>query len=286
MSTETNRDRHKPIAPRTTAVALRLPSGASLALARVVFELRGFVRRRDGLFFVFAFPIVLLTIFATAFQNADMGRGLTGAQYYLPAMLASGILTIGTQNLGVQISEERYDDTRKRLAGTPLSPTSYLLGKIGQVLVTGLVQAMLLVLIGHVAFDISLPNTPERWFTFTWILLLGLITSAIAGIAIAHIPRSGKSASTVITPIVLVLQFISGVYLPFSLMPGWLQNIAALFPLKWLAQGMRSVFLPDTLATIEQGGTWNHAGVALTLTLWLILGAVVARAMFRWIPRV
>ena len=42
----------------------------------------------------------------------------------------------------------------------------------------------------------------------------------------------------------------------------------------------------QVFATIEQGGTWNHAGVALTLTLWLILGAVVARAMFRWIPRV
>lgn len=257
----------------------------NLAAARLSFELRAYVRRKDSLFFTFAFPIVLLAIFSEAFSTTDLGGGLTGAEYYLPAMLASGVLTIGTQNLGIQIAEERYDDTRKRLAGTPLSPTSYLVGKVGLVLVAGIVQAALLILVGHFAFNVSLPSTPERWLNFTWILLLGLITSAIVGIAIAQIPRSGRSASTVITPIVLVLQFISGVYLPFSLMPSWLQNIAAVFPLKWLAQGMRSVFLPDIFAAIEQGGQWNHGGVALTLGLWLILGAVVARAMFRWIPR-
>ncbi len=253
------------------------------ATARLTFELRAYTRRKDSLFFTFAFPIVLLAIFSAAFSTTDLGGGMTGAEYYLPAMLASGILTIGTQNLGIQIAEERYDDTRKRLAGTPLSPTAYLAGKIGLVLIAGTVQAALLIFIGHFAFGVTLPTT--RWLSFCWILLLGLVTSAIAGIAVAHIPRSAASASTVITPIVLVLQFISGVYLPFSLMPDWLQNIAAVFPLKWLAQGMRSVFLPDALATIEQGGEWNHAGVALTLGLWLILGAVVARAMFRWIPR-
>lgn len=255
------------------------------ATARLTFELRSYVRRKDSLFFTFAFPIVLLAIFSAAFSTTDLGGGMTGAEYYLPAMLASGILTIGTQNLGIQIAEERYDDTRKRLAGTPLSPTAYLIGKVGLVLIAGVIQATLLILIGHFAFDIPLPSTTTRWLSFCWILLLGLVTSAIAGIAVAQIPRSAASASTVITPIVLVLQFISGVYLPFSLMPDWLQNIAAVFPLKWLAQGMRSVFLPDALAAIEQGGEWNHAGVALTLGLWLILGAVVARAMFRWIPR-
>ncbi len=264
--------------------AVALPSGPSLAFSRLAFELRSYVRRKDSLFFTFAFPIVLLAIFAAAFADTDLGGRITGAEYYLPAMLASGILTIGTQNLGISIAEERYDDTRKRLAGTPLPPTAYLMGKVGLVLVAGVIQALLLVLIGRVAFAIPFPSG-ERLVTFAWVLLLGLITSAIAGIAVAQLPRSAKSASTVITPVVLVLQFVSGVYLPFSLMPSWMQNVAALFPLKWLAQGMRSVFLPDALASIEPGGTWNHGGIVLVLALWLILGAVVARAMFRWIPR-
>ena len=262
-----------------------LPSLVSLSRARIAYELRVYTRRPDTVFFTFAFPIVMLAIFAAAFSTTDLGAGLTGAEYYLPAMLASGILTIGTQNLGIQIAEERYDDTRKRLAATPLSPVPYLVGKIGLVLIAGTFQALLLIMMGHYAFDIALPASGARWATFAWIFIGGLITSAIVGTAIAQIPRSENSASTVITPVVLVLQFISGVYLPFSLMPSWLQNIAAFFPLKWLAQGMRSVFLPDTFATIEQGGSWNHAGIAVVLAVWLVLGAVVARLLFRWIPR-
>ena len=273
------------MASTPTAQKSALPSVLRLAAARMSVELRGYFRRRDALFFTFAFPMVMLAIFAAAFGGQDLGGGMSAAEYYLPAMLASGILTIGTQNLGTHLAEERYDDTRKRLAGTPLSPTSYLLGKVGQVLVAGVIQAFLLILIGRFAFGVALPTMPDRWLTFGWVLLLGLVTSAIAGIAIGQLPRSAKSASTVITPVVLILQFVSGVYLPFSLMPSWIQNVAALFPLKWLAQGMRSVLLPDAMAAMEPGGSWNHGAIALVLVLWLILGAVVSRTLFRWIAR-
>ena len=272
----------------TQATPLRssqhLPSLLSLATCRISYEVRGYFRRRDSLFFTFAFPMVMLAIFAMAFSHQDMGGGITAAEYYLPAMLASGILTIGTQNLGIHMAEERYDDTRKRLAGTPLSPFPYLVGKIGQVMVAGLIQALLLIAIGHFAYHVALPSG-HQWLTFSWILAAGLVTSAIVGIAISQLPRSAKSASSVIMPVVLVLQFVSGVYLPFSLMPTWIQHLAAFFPLKWLAQGMRSVFLPDTMAALESGGTWNYGAIALVLGLWLVLGTLVARAMFRWIPR-
>ncbi len=56
------------------------------------------------------------------------------------------------------------------------------------------------------------------------------------------------------TPVVIVLQFISGVFFIYSELPGWMQTIGALFPLKWLAQGMRSVFLPSAFQTQEVAG--------------------------------
>ena len=95
--------------------------------------------------------------------------------------------------------------------------------------------------------------------------LLGVATCAILGIGLSALPRSGKSATAVIIPIVLVLQFISGVYLAFTNLPTWLQNVASVFPLKWLAQGMRSVFLPSTFEAAEAGGSWNLPGVAIVL---------------------
>lgn len=271
--------------PSTSLPSNPLPPVLKLGLHRVTYELRRYIRKPDAWFFTFAFPIVLLGIFSLAFDGQDLGGGVTGASYYLPAMLASGILTIGTQNLGIHMAEERYDDTRKRLAGTPLSPASYLMGKIGQVFITGAIQAALLVLIAHFVFDVALPTDNHRWVTFAWVLFAGLVTSTIVGIAVSQLPRSARSASSVVTPVVLVLQFVSGVFLPFSLMPQWLQHAAGIFPLRWLAQGMRSVFLPDSMASLEIGGSWNLGGIALVLGLWLVLGTMVARAMFRWIPR-
>ena len=80
----------------------------------------------------------------------------------------------------------------------------------------------------------------------------------------------------------LVLQFISGVYLPFMQLPEWLQTVAGVFPLRWMASGMRAVFLPDTFATAEPGGTWHLGLGALVLTAWLVLGLVACLRTFRW----
>jgi len=82
-----------------------------------------------------------------------------------------------------------------------------------------------------------------------------------------------------------VLQFISGVYLQFSLLPGWLQNFASVFPLKWLAQGMRSVFLPDSFKSVEQNESWDLGTAAIVLVVWLVAGLVAARFTFRWIRK-
>ena len=70
--------------------------------------------------------------------------------------------------------------------------------------------------------------------------------------------------------------------IPFSQVPTWMQTIAAFFPLKWMAQGMRYVFLPGEYAALEQNGEWNIAGVAIALTIWLVVGLVLARVTFRW----
>nr|BFF13173.1 hypothetical protein GCM10025699_44760 [Microbacterium flavescens] len=163
--------------------------------------------------------------------------------------------------------------------------TSYFIGKLGQVLVTSLLQVALLVLVARVAFGVPLPTDAGSWLTFAWVYLLGIATSALVGIALSRVPRSGKSATAVIVPITLVLQFVSGVYLPFTQLPDWLQSFASVFPLKWLAQGMRSVFLPETFAAAEAGGSWDLPGVALWLVVWLVAGAVASVLTFRWIRK-
>ena len=88
-----------------------------------------------------------------------------------------------------------------------------------------------------------------------------------------------------VIPTVLILQFISGVYLQFYALPEWMQNVASLFPLKWMAQGMRGVFLPDSFAVLEPTGSWDFPLVALNLGIWLVVGLVLSRLTFRWIRK-
>jgi ABC-2 type transport system permease protein len=263
-----------------------------LGLARVAYETRLYFRAGDTVFFTFLFPVVLLGIFSVAFDGLgrvgeapDGTGGITQAAYYLPGMIAAGILLSGVQNLGVDIAVERGDGTLKRLAGTPLPVLSYFMGKMGQVLVTSLAQVVLLLLLARLAFGVELPTDADHWFTFVWVYLLGIVTSAVLGIAISRLPRSGKSASPVIIPPLLVLQFISGIYLSFALLPGWLQTVASVFPLKWIAQGMRAALLPDDFASAEQTGSWDLPLVALVLAVWLVGGLVVCRLTFRWIRK-
>ena len=61
-----------------------------------------------------------------------------------------------------------------------------------------------------------------------------------------------------------------------------MQQVAAIFPLKWLTQGMRSVFLPDSFATQEVAKSWESGRTALILLAWLIAGLFLAVKTFRW----
>ena len=261
-----------------------------LGLSRIGYEIRAYFRQGDGVFFTFLFPLVMLFIFSVAFSNFDYGRyadgtKVTAAAFYLPAMLAAGILLSGVQNMGPDIATEKSDGTLKRLGGSPLPVISYFIGKIGQVFVTGILQAAVIILAAALIFQVPLPTEASNWLTFAWVFVLGVTTCAVLGIALSAVPRSGRSATAVIIPITIVLQFISGVYIGFNNLPTWLQNVASVFPLKWLAQGMRSVFLPDSFKSVEVGGTWNLTGILIVTAIWLVAGLILCRISFRWIRK-
>jgi ABC-2 type transport system permease protein len=64
-----------------------------------------------------------------------------------------------------------------------------------------------------------------------------------------------------------------------------MQQFAALFPLKWLTQAMRSVFLPAEAAALEVAGSFELAKCAAVLVAWTIGGLVLSLVFFRWNKR-
>ncbi len=275
---------HAGSTPRTRAA---VPGTLALGLARTGYELRSFFRERDAVIFIFAYPVIMLAIFATVFGQDDASIELPSgqvpfAQYFLPGMVATGVMLTSFQNLAISIAVERDEGGLKRLRATPLPAAAYFLGKIGQVLVNCTLQIAVLLAVAAVVFDVPMPQDAAHWATFVWVLLLGTASGAICGVAFSSLPRSGRSASAVVTPVVLVLQFISGVFFQFDQLPSWMQQVASVFPLKWMAQGMRSVFLPDEAAQLEVSGSWQHGAIAAVLLAWLVVGLVVGVRTFRW----
>ena len=258
----------------------------ALGRRRVVLELRQFFRDRESALFNFMLPMILLVIFGSVFANQKIGfEDVTFSQYFLAGMIASGILYTSFQNLAIAIPMERDDATLKRLQGLPMPKASYFIGKAGMVFVAYVAQVIILLIVGVAFYGVNLPDTAAKWFTFVWVSILGLLSCTLLGIAFSVVPKNGRGASAIVAPIVLVLQFTSGVFFVFNQLPQWMQVFASFFPLKWLAQAMRSVFLPESAAVIEVSGAWELGMCALVLSIWVVVGLVLSIVFFRWTPR-
>ena len=179
-----------------------------IGLLRSKLELKQFLRQRESVVFTLFFPVILLFIFGSVFQDT-IAPGVTFSQYFVAGMVASGLVNTGFQQLAITIPMERDDGTLKRLRGTPMSVTSYFIGKALLVTILMIIQTALLLFFGTALFG-------------------------------------------------------------------------SLFPLKWLTQGMRSVFLPDDFASQEVAGNWEIGRTALVLFIWLLVGLVLAIKTFKW----
>lgn len=259
-----------------------LPSTVRLGLVCTRIELKQFFRQRESMMFSFIFPILMLVIFGAVFGN-QTNEGVPFRQYFTAGMIATGVMLSSFQSLGIWLAMERDDGSLKRLYGTPLPPVAFFLGKIGMVLVTSMIQTAILLVVARLFYSVSFPATPALWLRFAWVFVLGVSAGTVLGIAASSLARSGRSAPAVISPIAIVLQFISGVYFFFGSLPQWMQTIGALFPLKWLAQGMRSALLPQSAALTEPAGTWELGRTAAVLAAWLVVGLLVSMRTFRWL---
>ena len=259
----------------------KVPGALSIGLARGVLEVKQFMRQRESVVFTLAFPIMLLGIFGSVFTN-ELTNGVTFSQYFVAGMIASGLVNTGFQQLAIMIPVERDFGTLKRLRGTPMPAASYFIGKSIVVFVSMALQVALLLIAGILFFGVNLPTDPAKWFTFVWLIILGSAASTILGIAFSVVPKSGRGASAVVSPVVIILQFFSGVFFVFTDLPGWMQQVAAVFPLKWMTQGMRSVFLPDSFATREVAGSWETGRTFWIILIWLIAGLLISIKTFKW----
>lgn len=259
----------------------QLPGAIRIGIRRGGLEIKQFFRQRESVVFTLLFPLILLAIFGSVFDT-KIAPGVTFSQYFVAGMIASALVNTGFQQIAIFIPIERDLGALKRLRGTPMPATSYFIGKAIVVTVSMLLQVVLLLAAGVAFFGVSLPRETDKWLIFAGILILGSIVSTILGVAFSSVPKSARGASAIVSPVVIILQFFSGVFFIFTDLPAWMQQVAAIFPLKWLTQGMRSVFLPDSFATREIASNWETGRTFAIIGAWLIVGTVLAIRTFKW----
>jgi ABC-2 type transport system permease protein len=256
----------------------------ALGADRTLLELRMYFREKEAVLFSFLFPIMMLALFSVIFGNEVGGGGssVSAPRFFLPGMVSAGILLTSFQTRALSVASERDDGTLTRLRGTPMPPVSYFLGKVGLVATTSLLQTAALLLVARLGFGVGLPSDPARWGTFVAVFLGGAAAGTVLGIAYSSLATSARSFGAVVIGPVLLLQFISGVYFAFRDLPDWLKQVASVFPLKWVAQGLRSVFYPDAWAAQEMAGSWELGRTLVVLAAWFGVGLVLCTRTFRW----
>ena len=259
----------------------QLPGAVAIGIKRGGLELKQFFRQRESVVFTLLFPLILLAIFGSVFSNT-IAPNVTFSQYFVAGMIASALVNTGFQQIAIFIPVERDLGALKRLRGTPMPATSYFIGKAILVTVSMLLQVVLLLAAGVAFFGVNLPTQSQKWLLFLALLVMGSLVSTILGVAFSSFPKNARGASAIVSPVVIVLQFFSGVFFIFTDLPKWMQQVAAIFPLKWLTQGMRSVFLPDNFATREIVGNWETGRTFAIIGVWLIVGTILAIRTFKW----
>jgi ABC-2 type transport system permease protein len=201
----------------------------------------------------------------------------------LPGVLGMGLALGGLLTVSQQLVVEREDGTLLRAKATPNGMTSYVIGKA--VVVGGMtILGMMLQLIPGLFLVDGLHVSVHGWLTLAWLIPLAFLATMPIGAVIGSVFESPRSMGLAVLPI-FGLVAISGIFYPITAMPGWLQAVAQAFPMYWLGLGMRSVFLPDSLASVEITHSWRHWETFGVLAIWVVLGMALAPVILRRMAR-
>jgi len=250
---------------------------AALA-SQVKWEQKSYWRNPAAAAFTFAFPLMFLIVFIAINGNdrvRQSGGSVKFAQYYVPSIIAFGIISACYTNLAFTVSNRRENGMLKRTRGTPLSPLIYLAGMIGNVVVVAVILSALVVALGLIAYGVTFPG---RYLGFAVAVVVGAFCFSSLGIAISTFVPNEDAAPAIINFVLFPLLFISGTFGAVS-DSSLIGRISAVFPVRALNRSMVAVF--DPLAN----GTGIQPGKLAIMIAWGLVGVAIALRRFQWEPR-
>ncbi|GAA0574461.1 ABC transporter permease [Paractinoplanes ferrugineus] len=237
-----------------------------------VTEIKLLLREPLPTFFSLLFPTVLVVILGCipAFRepSADLG-GSRVIDLYVGIAAVLSLATLGLQVVPTVLAGYREKGILRRLATTPVRPSTLLSAQLAAALLTAVVAAALAIAVGRIAFDVPLP---AHFAGFVLAYLLAALGVFAIGLFIAALAPTGKAANAIGTLLFFPSMFFAGLWTPREVFPEVLQRIGDFTP---LGAGERAVHEAMT-------GHWPSALSATVLVAYLVVFGLAAGRLFRW----
>lgn len=243
------------------------------------YDQRAFWREPASVFFTVLLPLIFLFIFVSIFGNEPVEAGsrqVQGSTYYVPGILTLAIISATTVNLAITLTILRERGTLKRVRSTPLPPWVFMAARLLTALVTSVLMVVLVTALGRLVYGVDVPTRTLPGLVLA--VLIGTAACCCLGFALTALIPSENAAPAVTNALILPLYFFSGIFIPNDDIPGGMQLVADLFPVKHLFQALLTAFDPFT------NGSGIEPGHLLVLAAWGVAGLLVAARTFRWSP--
>lgn len=186
--------------------------------------------------------------------------GLKSRLFMVPGTAASILLIITTVVTAMGLARERELGTMEQLLVTPLRPLTLMVGKTVPYAVFGLVDEVLILIVGNVLFDVPVRGSLVLIFVGTAAYLMATLS---LGLLISTFARTQQQAITGGFFVLLPALLLSGFLTPIDAMPGWIRPLTYLIPVRYFIEIMRG-------SLVRGAGLWDLAVPLAELT---VLGA-------------
>jgi ABC-2 type transport system permease protein len=250
-------------------------------LHQASYDLRAFIRNRQAQFFTLALPVLFLVILASLFGGKGHTTPVPGGQVslsvaYVPGIIALGVIAACFGNLVASVTAQRERGVLKRRRATPVPAAAIIAGRVLTAIVIAVIMSAVLLGIGWAAYGAHVPGRTALALVVT--VVVGAASFCCMGYAVTTLIHNEDAALPTTQALLLPLYFISGVFVAVTILPRWLQDAGAVFPVRHLRDALLAAYNPHTTGL-------GFAGPDLLIVAaWGAAGFLIALRTFSWLP--
>ena len=238
-----------------------------------LMELKMFFRDPTGAFFTMIFPLMLIIVFGIVYGNEpapDFGD-YGFLDVFTPALTGMIVGIAGLTNLNTEMAKAREKGVLRRLRATAVRPITILTAKIMMIFSVTSISMTIMIVVSRLAFGLRFDGNPIEVVAA---FVLSSFSFFAFGLVLASVMPSVRAAESVGFILLFLMLFLSGVFLPFEVVPDAVQQVGQIFPMTHVTTLMRGLWTGLSLA--------EHVKEVAVLLGILVGGILISAKIFRW----